>query len=223
MQRRLENEAVGWLTGQRRRALAAAMAALLVGAAACNRGGGDRADGGTTLPTEPSTTPTVVTTATTVPSYEVPEVIDAAYVESVMKALDRVYGESVRLLARTRTVDENFLNYLAAIYSEREFEFQQEIWIRSSAEGFRGLAAQPGDPVTTVQRLARADPKCILAAVTRNLNPTLSSPDEPSPQHYVALAPSRGERDRLRLNPTPWILVFDGRVRDGSEPDDACP
>ena len=187
------------------------MAAVLL--AGCD-GNGGRTEG--TLPPEETTT------SSTAVSYEVPAVIDAAYVSRVMAALDHVYGDAVRHLAKTRHADEEFLKYLVAIYTDRFFRLAQDAWVKDEARGFPRLASSPGDPVTTVQDLVRADPGCVVFAAGRDFAPTTSGPPDPTPQRYVGLVPIPPGRDAGRLNPTPWAMSYDGFTSTGSVPEDPC-
>jgi hypothetical protein len=183
------------------------VAALLLGA--CN-GGNDEDDG---LPPRPSSTDT------TAPDYSVPAVIDVAYVEKVMAALDHVYGDGIRALARERTITQEFLEHLRAVYTPSEFEVAQDVWVKDVAAGLQGLLPNPGDPRTTIARLIRNERSCVVAAVTRSFAATRSAPDKVTPPWYIALISKPDERP---LNPTPWILAFDGFKDDGSEPKAPC-
>lgn len=194
-----------------RGARALLVAALLLGA--CNGGGGSGS--GTTLP------PPVSTTDSTVPDYSVPAVIDAAYVEKVMAALDHVYGDAIRILARERKITQDFLEHLAAIYTAQEFEFAQGVWVRDVASGLKGLVPVPGDPTTDVKQLVKSDHSCILFSAARSFSATRSTPDQQTPQWFIALIPKNGP-DPKRLNPTPWVIDFDGFKQDGSPPGGPC-
>lgn len=179
---------------------------------ACNGGGGGRPDD--TLPPRASTSTTV--------DYSVPAVIDVAYVEKVMEALDHVYGDAIRLLARERQITTDFLEHLAAIYTPSEFELVQQVWVRDVASGLRGLLAEPRDPETTVTRMLRAEPLCIVAAVDRRFAPTRDRPDPKTPQRYIGLIRKPEVQPHGELNPTPWVMSFDGFKQDGSEPATPC-
>lgn len=180
---------------------------------ACTGGGGGRDDD--TLPPRGSST-----TSTSV-DYSVPAVIDVAYVEKVMEALDHVYGDAIRILAREREITKEFLEHLAAIYTPSQFEFTQRLWVRDVAAGLEGLRANPGDPRTAVLELLRAERRCILARVDRDFSPANSAPDRPTPQEYVALVPVI---DHARHNPTPWTISFDGYIASpaGAPPAEPC-
>lgn len=187
------------------------VAALLLGA--CN-GGSDGSDD--TLPPRPSSTDT------SRPDYSVPEVIDVAYVEKVMAALDRVYGDAIRTLARERQITQEFLERLAAIYGDRFFKLAQDAWVKEAANGLPDLAAVPGDPRTEVTRVSRADRDCIVAEVTRDFGATRTTPPSQPRRRFVALTPLPSERNTKNLNPTPWLLMYDGFTADGSEPGEPC-
>jgi len=189
--------------------------ALLAGACAGGKGGHGSAD------TLPAPAPTTTTTAV---SYAVPAEIDAVYVARVMQALDHVYGDAIRIMARDRAVTEPFLKHLLAIYTPRQFEVAQEIWVKDLASGLNGLAPSPGDPITTVQSVVSSESACVLAAVAKDFQPTRSIPVKASPQRYVALIPKLDERDPEHLNPTPWTISFDGYVAEpaGAVPEKPC-
>lgn len=185
-------------------------ATLVLGA--CNGGRGGASD--TTLP------PRASTTASTAPDYSVPEVIDVAYVEKVMAALDHVYGDAIRILARDRQITQDFLEHLAAIYGERFFRLVQRSWSEEVRNGLTDVASAPGDPRADVVRLIRSDRQCIVAAVNRDFAAIRRSVPVNTPQRFIGLVPA-GRRTNP-INPTTWILAYDGWNSDGSEPIDPC-
>ena len=164
--------------------------------------------------------PPAATSSTTV-DYSVPEVIDVAYVEKVMAALDHVYGDAIRTLAKERTITEEFLSRLAAIYTPKQFAFWQDVWVKDVADGIRGLRATPGDPKTLIQELVTATPTCVLARVDHDFAAVNEQADRTTPQEFIALVPSESPR---QLNPTPWIISFDGYVASpaGAQPENPC-
>lgn len=166
------------------------------------------------------TLPPPATSSTSV-DYSVPAVIDVAYVEKVMAALDHVYGDAIRILAKERQISKEFLEHLAAIYTPDQFEFTQGIWVRDVSSGLSGLRRDPGDPKTHVQELMRAERACIVVRVDRDFSPINEPADKATPQEYVALVPASNEHP---LNPTPWILSFDGFVAtpEGAVPEQPC-
>lgn len=188
------------------------LVAVLV--AACNGGGGR---------TEETLPPPVEVTTTTVVDYSVPAVIDVAYVEKVMAALDRVYGDAIRTLAAERQITEPFLSRLAAIYGDKQFDLAQRAWVRDVADGLDDLRSPPGDPTTVVQRTVRLDADCMVAAVERTFR-AVREPVTSTPQKYIALVPKPPGRDPQSLNPTPWLMSYDGFVAEpaGAEPASPC-
>lgn len=172
----------------------------------------------TTVPTRP---PTSSTTATTAVSYDVPAVIDAAYVEKVMAALDHVEGEAARYLASKRQLDEDWVRFLAAIYDSKAMSLTQQAWLKIAGNEYTSLSERPGDPVTTVERLLLVSTECIVFEATRDFSALFKEPDPPRPQRYVALVPTPPGRNPGSYNPTPWIMSFDGRFKDGGEPTQA--
>lgn len=191
------------------------LVAVLVAGGCNGDGGGASVDD--TLP------PPVETTTTTVADYSVPAVIDAAYVEKVMAALDRVYGDAIRTLATERQITEQFLSRLAAIYGDKQFDLAQRAWVRDVADGLDDLRSPPGNPMTVVQRAVRLDADCMVAAVERTFR-AARDPVTSTPQKYIALVPKPEGRDPGSLNPTPWMMSYDGFVAEpaGAEPESPC-
>ena len=196
------------------RVVVTAFAVLL--AAACNSASRG-SPGGATVPTEPATT------TTTAASYDVPAVTDAAYVEKVIAALDHVLGDGIRLMVREGTLTVGFLDHIVAIYSEEQFERKQLLWATDLEEDLKRRPPVPGDPVTKVQRLVKAEPTCIVAAVDRSFAATVIGEEvRPTQQEYIALVPRKPGRDPRGLNPTPWVMSFDAALQSGGEPEDPC-
>jgi hypothetical protein len=196
--------------------LIVSLLSLVLGGAGCDRRGrGDGRDPDT-LPPPPKTT------STTAPSFDVPAVIDAAYVGRVMQALDHVYGDGVRHLAVSRSVDEEFLKHLLAIYTDRFFQLAQDAWVKESARGFPTLAQSPGDPLTRIQSIVRNDRDCVVAQVTHDFSALRTSPPAPTPQRYIALISKPSNRDPDGLNPTPWAMTYDGYPQSDTVPEDPC-
>lgn len=158
----------------------------------------------------------------TAPDYSVPAVIDIAYVEKVMEALDHVYGDAIRILAKERQITKEFLEHLAAIYGDRFFRLAQDAWVREVAGGLETLAQSPRDPETTVRELIRADAACAVASVQRDFGPTRVLSPKPTPQRFIGLIPLDPTRDPRKLNPTPWMLAYDGFTDEGQPPPDPC-
>ncbi|HEX2039300.1 MAG TPA: hypothetical protein VHF47_06165 [Acidimicrobiales bacterium] len=152
-----------------------------------------------------------------------PAVIDVAYVEKVMAALDHVYGDAIRILARERQITKEFLEHLVAIYTEREFEVAQRAWVEDVAKGLPGLVGAPENPRTGIRHALLLTEACILVAVDRDFSGSRSSPPS-TPQKFIGLTPKQPARDPRNLNPTPWSISFDGFVAEpaGAVPEAPC-
>lgn len=198
-----------WFVRLGRIVLAAGMVLL----AAC---GGKAKSSDDTLPPEPKTT------TTTGVSYDVPATIDQAYVQKVMQALDHVYGDAIRELKQTGQLDAKFQTLMLSIYTQHFYGLTTQAWAKEAAANLASVAATPGDPVTTVDRVIRADRECVFFAVTRNLQPLHSTPVEKTPPRYIALVPKPAGAAGLTANPTPWAMSFDGFRTDGLEPTEPC-
>lgn len=197
-----------WMPAMRVARLAL-VAALLLGA--CNGGRDDDV-----LPPRPTSTDT------TAVDYSVPAVIDVAYVEKVMAALDRVYGDGIRTLAKERAITQEFLEHLVAIYGDRFYRLAQDAWTQELSTGASTLAARPGDPHTTITALRQVDRACVVAQVVRDFSATRSSTPAVTPTRYIGLVPLIDQRDTRGLNPTPWMLAYDGWTPNGDPPVEPC-
>lgn len=193
------------------------MAALALGG--CRADGDDGDEPRTTVPTAPATT-----TSTTAVSYDVPATIDEAYIEKVMAALDRVYGDAARYMAAKRAPDEEFLRYLGSAFGGDSFTLEQQVWGQVINDGFRLLRPSPGDAKTEVQRILMAEPSCILFEADRDFLAIFNEKGAPEPPRFVGLVPLPPGRDVSGHNPTPWLITFDGGFKDGGEPtrEEAC-
>jgi hypothetical protein len=196
--------------------------AVLVGSlavAGCSGNGGDDARRPTaTVATEPATT-----TTTGVPVDQVPAVIDVAYVQRVIDALDRVEGDAVRELVRARVPNREFYERIRAIYLDPQFQRVQESYGLSAAANLSTLVENPGDPATRIERLITASSECIFATDIRDFGPILKvQPDEATKRAYIALGRKDPALDPSALNPTAWMIGFDGVTETGEEPRNPC-
>lgn len=203
--------------------MVAAMVATLLVAGACSDGRSSQP--GATVPPggdEPSTSAPATTLGPE--AYAVPEMIDEAYVQRVVSAYDKVLGDAIRILVRDQGASEDFLEHLLAIYTEPEFDAQQRFWLEGIAEGdLKKRPAVPRDPITKVLHLSELSQQCIIARTDRDRRPTLTVEPEESPEDdYVVLVRKRPGRDPAGLNPTPWVMAFDGFKLDNSVPRNSC-
>lgn len=206
----------------RSRSLRRGVTAVLVGVLAgvgCSDPDDDAARGpSATVRNEPATTTTSVVAVD-----QVPAVIDVAYVQRVIDALDHVMGDAVRALVAAKAPDRAFYERLRAVYLDPEFERVQADFGRLAADELRALREDPGDPVTKVDRLISGASSCVFAKVTRTFGPALR--DEPAredTESFLALGLKRAELDPSKRNPTAWAIGFDGSYASGGEPKNPC-
>jgi hypothetical protein len=187
-------------------------------AAACS-GSGDTSRGAS--PTVREEAPT--TTAPVVPVDQVPAVIDVAYVQRVIDALDHVMGDAVRELVAARVPNRAFYERLRAVYLDPEFQRVQTDFGADAAAGLKDLREKPGDPITRVERLITATQECIWVADTRDFGAVLRvDPAEETKRGFLALGRRKPELDPSNRNMTAWMIGFDGRRLSGEEPTNPC-
>lgn len=203
--------------GSRRGRVALLALALSLALTACDSAGGMRPVG-PTVPLEATTTavpPIDITTK--------PDVVTVEYAQAVMVELDRVLGEAVRAMVADDGPNKEFLDKLNAVYDEPSFENSQSAYGELAADGMEVFRDPPGDPTTTVQKILRGDPTCVVLSVDRSLAAFFVAPSpRPDNVSYIALAPKGEGSDPGGFNRTPWSVVFDGDTLGGEEPLEAC-
>ncbi|MEA2843187.1 MAG: hypothetical protein QOJ69_858, partial [Actinomycetota bacterium] len=103
-----------------------ALAVAVAGLVGCGGGGSSGADGPTaTVPTVPPD------------PFAVPPVIDEAYVNRVLAALDQAVGDVVRIVVSTKTLTPEAIDRLQALYVGDALQLQFQIF---QADLFNDLA-----------------------------------------------------------------------------------
>ncbi len=189
------------------------MAALAL-AAGCN----GKADGG------PETTLPPPSTASTTPPdpYAVPAVIDEAYVNRVLAGLDAANGDVLRLVVRERTIPQEVLDRIDALYVGEFVQIQRDLLAADLQAGFSNVRPSSGNRETRVSELITASPNCIFARVNRDYSPVVVRTNPRLNMQWVMLRPLDPARDPHNYNPTPWIYVYDGFQPDGTAPPNRC-
>jgi hypothetical protein len=206
----------------RSRSLRRGVTTVLVGVLAvvgCSDHGDDttRAPSATVRKEPPATTTSVV------PVDRVPAVIDVAYVQAVIDALDRVEGDAVRALVGAREPNLAFYERIRALYLDPQFDRVQTSYGRSAAQEMIELRAHPEDPVTRIDRIIAVTGDCVFAAVTRDFGPILKvPPTEERKKGYIGFGLKKPELDPARRNPTAWMIGLDGATSTGEEPKNPC-
>ncbi len=165
---------------------------------------------------------TAVESTTTTNPYAVPPVIDVAYVNRVLAALDAAMGDVVRIVARAGSLTPEAIDRVKAIYAGQIVDSQLNDLIRDSAEGFPGLPSSPGNRRTTVIRLVSVRPKCLFVGVERDYSGMSIDAKAGADEQYVGLQPLDPAQNLNSQNPTGWAIVYDGFQADRSQPPDPC-
>jgi hypothetical protein len=146
----------------------------------------------------------------------------AGPVNEVLAALDGVMGDLQRLLVRDRRITTEVTDRLRAIYTGPELLNQIDAFRADVGRGLAGYKDPPGNRVTTVSRLITANEICVFAQVVRDYGPVTAGPAPPPSSLYVVLVDKSEADDPKRLNPTGWVMLYDGVQADGTQPEDVC-
>lgn len=151
------------------------------------------------------------------PRFAPPEQPDPVFLQRLVDVFDRIQNDAVVHLAARGDVDEVFRDSQRAIYTDAWLSRSLEAWeVEKDA-----LRPEPGQARTTVGRIVTWGPKCIVATVDTNYAAWFAIEQPPLPQRYIALVP-RPEPVPEDVNPTGWIMAFDGWQDDGATPAHLC-
>ena len=180
--------------------------ALAVGVAGCR----SRDDDGPVAEARGTGTTTPLTTATTAPAdpYAVPATIDAAYVQRVLDALDRIDAEVFAEALAARQVTALVTLRLRSMYNPEELDRQVHALQIQLGRDLSVFKNPPGMRRTVVKRVVTARPDCILVEVEFDNTNLLKNP-RPSPPTYLGLEPTAASSDPSNLNPTPYSIFLE--------------
>jgi hypothetical protein len=147
---------------------------------------------------------------------------EAASINRILQGIDRVMGDTQRILVRERRITKEVTDRLQAIYVGPELLNQIDAFRTDVANGLVGMKNPPGDRVTTVSRLITVTPICIFVEVTRDYAPVTQGAAPRPASLFVVLVTKTEADDPRQLNPTPWAMLYDGVQVDGSQPEDVC-
>jgi hypothetical protein len=189
------------------------LVAALAFAAGCN----GKADGGPVATIPPSSTST---SAPTDP-YAVPAVIDEAYVNRVLAALDQVEGDVVRSLVANRIPQVDDTARLRAIYNDPQFQLELDGLIKSANTDLSEYRTPPGNRKTRVTRLLAARPNCIVLEADKDFSEVvrIPPPSPPDEVDVITLLPTQADADPKDLNPTPWSIKNAEIIKSGQSPE----
>jgi hypothetical protein len=197
--------------GRFRRSLVAGLAAMAAVLVAC---------GGSSEPLVP--TATLPQGTTTTDPYAVPAVIDEAYVNRVLAGLDKAYGDITRIVVAERSIPPEVIQRLNALYVEDLVQFQIDVLQFKLLRGLKGYKTPPGDARSIVTNLISVQPRCIFVQISRDASLVVDSSNVQFSTLWVALVPADPTLDPNGFNPTPWALLYEGFLRDHSQPEDPC-
>jgi len=176
--------------------------------------------GGQSEPLVP--TATVPQATTTTNPYAVPAVIDEAYVNRVLAAMDKAFGDITRIVVAERSVPPEVIQRLDAIYVEDLVQRQVVIFQAELRRGLEGYKEPPGDHESVVTSIISVQPGCIFAQIFRDASAVVLSPDSRLSTQWIALVPADPTLDHHRVNPTSWMFLYYGFRKDFSQPEDPC-
>jgi hypothetical protein len=166
--------------------------------------------------------PTAPAQTTTTNPYAIPAVIDAAYVNRVLAALDAAVGDVVRIVASTKSLPPDAVTRLRAWYTPEELAKQVDYFQQDIAQGARRLKTDPGNIVSQGSPLISARTDCIFAQVARDYRLVSDSPDPRLGIQWVGLVPVDPNNDPNHYNPTPWAFSYDGFEENLVPPRNSC-
>jgi hypothetical protein len=141
------------------------------------------------------------TTSTTVDPYAVPAVIDAAYVERVLNALDKVRADVRNHIMDTKQYSPEDDARIRATYSSTQVARVVDEMRDASIVGIPTIRPGSGPSVLTVTKLRFANSSCISAEVTVDERPNQLRPSAPLSAVFIL----RAEAHDKTLNPTPYM------------------
>jgi hypothetical protein len=188
-----------------------AVAVAAVGLAGCGGGKGPGDEGPTaTVPTTPPD------------PYAVPAVIDEAYVNRVLAALDQAVGDVVRMVVSTKTLSPEAIERLQAVYVGDALVLKLQGFQRDILDGLAGYKSNPGNKSSVVADLITGRSDCVFVQVYRDFSAVATNPDPRLARQWVSLTPV-GSRANVGVhNPTPWVVTYDGFQKDLSAPPNPC-
>lgn len=178
------------------------MALALVGACSSS-GSNETAD--TTVPTAP---PETTTTAAGDP-FAIPDVIDEAYVNRVLAALDQIDGDVLRSVVANGGINPEVPTMLRAIYNDPQYEEELDGLRRVLSRGLDNFKNPPGNRKSFVERLIEARRDCVFVEVKTDSSEVLKTvpPEPPNEVEIFTLRPTADGADPTGLNPTPWSVA----------------
>lgn len=198
--------------------LALALTVMVLVFAACWGGAAGKMPVGPTVPTEaPPPSPTAPPDVSTVPT-----VIDEAYLNEVLKALNKVDGDAMRLIVQEEDLLHPAAERLRAVYLNDELDQQLSLWGDQLVEGFADFRKPPGDKVNVVRRVITSRPDCVYLESSEDYSAVSIKAGAPF-TIFLALQPKVDAQDPGKFNRTAWMISFSGTSPRQTDPGlDPC-
>jgi len=172
--------------------------------------------GGTAATTTTGSVPAIATTVAQVPAttlapgvappFQMPAVVDVAYVQRLLDAVYRLDGEATRRAFVTGAPDAEVDERLLAIFGDPALAEARQVLADQAADGFARLANPPGDATVRVLEVLEASRACIVVRADLDRGPVFREP-RPAPARLVI---RMARADALAFNPTGWGVVSAG-------------
>lgn len=182
------------------------LALSLVLLAGCQTSGDDPPVPEVTPPPAATTSTVEQTTTTSATSFEVPAVIDLAYVQRVLTELYRLEGEAVRHAYATKAPDAELEQRLTALLGGDALEEARAVLSEHAGEGFVRFADPPGDPVVRAVAIIQATPTCMVIRADLDFRPFFKARVDRRPQATLELR----RFEVLPHNATGWGVLVAG-------------
>lgn len=184
---------------------------------ACSSADDDGA--GPTPATQPAP-PTTTTTTQPADPYAIPEVIDEAYVNRVLAALDKIDGDVLRRVVANEGIDAEVPKMLRAIYNDPQYDEELDGIRRVLSRGLEAFRRPPGNRRTIVARLVEARSDCVFFEARTDSSEVLKVvPPQPHDElELFTLRPTNEGADSSGINPTPWSVANAEVIDRGAVP-----
>lgn len=165
--------------------------------------------GGSTPATQPAPPTTTTTIIQPADPYAIPEVIDEAYVNRLLAALDQIDGDILRRVVASEGIDAEVPKMLRAIYNDPQYDEELEGIRRVLGRGLEAFRRPPGNRKTTVERLVEARSDCVFFEARTDSSEVLKvvAPEPQGELELLTLRPKQKGADPSGVNPTPWSVA----------------
>jgi hypothetical protein len=170
----------------------------------------------------PSSTVPVTTTAPAINTSVIPPVITVPYVNAVLAQLNHVYGNAVRLAAKSGTVPPTALADLRSIFNDPEFENQVNILTQAIVQPLVNVRRPPGDRVARVVSLLSASDNCVFVRTETSYSNVDITTVPNSGTEFYELRPKQRKADPGHLNGTIWSIAMTQSFTTNIYPPNPC-